>query len=356
MRAGLDVSLITFDLPEEELPGVRGYRLSRPFRIRPSTPHYIDYLMPAGRLTRLLKGLECDVLMGSYATHYGWLAARTRFRPFVLQTWTGDLTVYPFEGVKRFFFGPVVRSTVRRADLITTDGVALLDQGQRLFPQYAGKMIATRWGIQTDVGHEGLESSWASFASKHGIADIEGLCVVTAPRGLQHWYQPELLLPALMKALSDDEKLFVILLTLAHDRSDAVDQLVRRLEAHPRAHVVDEFITTAEMQAIWSVTDIVVSVPHSDGVSESVLESVYAGAFPILSDIPSNRSLVADGLSATLVPCEEPAIVEAIKRRAKQHADGASAEQEHNRSWIVTNATVEQTASFLAEKIRTLVA
>src|SRR5690606_4800320 len=123
-----------------------------------------------------------------YATHYGWLAARTAFHPFVMQTWTGDLTVYPFEGLKRMVLGPIVRYGLRRADLITTDGSALLEEGRRLFPEHAHKMLATRWGISTSRNIEHTPDK-QPLARLVGLQSLKGLTVVVSPRGLQHWYQ-----------------------------------------------------------------------------------------------------------------------------------------------------------------------
>ena len=287
VRAGINVSLISYDPPDRDLPGVQFIPLRG--RIRPKAT-YLDYVRPAGLLRKAIASVGCDVVMGSYATHYGFLAARTGFQPLIMQTWTGDLTVYPFSGPKRLWYRPVVRYVLRRADLVTTDGTALLEIGRRRHPDAAHKMVATRWGIDTAALDKGTRDP-----------ELAAYTVVTSPRGLQHWYEPETVLTALLDLLATENRTFVIVLTLGHERSAEVQRQLDKLEAHARARVIDRFLDHSEMADVWHTTDIVVSIPHADGISESVLEAAYAGAYPVLSDIPSNRSLVADGLKANIL-------------------------------------------------------
>ena len=349
--AGIQVVLFTFDMPDEPLPGVKVIELKRRRR---GKVRYLDYFQPAAQLSHRIEEERCNLVMGSYATHYGWLAARTGFKPLVMQTWTGDLTVYPFKGVRRIFFGPIVRYGLRRADLITTDGKALLKQGQQLYPEYAHRMIATRWGISTSRS-SGLTRDKAAFAQSAGLDSLEGYTVVVAPRGLQHWYQPELVIETLLTAVERDTQIFAVMLTMGHQRDPNMDALLRTLDHHPRALVVDRFLDTEEMDALWSAADLVLSIPYSDGISESVLEAIHAGALPILSDIPSNRSLVEDGVQASLVDTDIESVVAAIVAAAHLDHPQAAEMRRHNRDWIVRNATVEATAAELASVLRGIV-
>jgi glycosyltransferase involved in cell wall biosynthesis len=145
------------------------------------------------------------------------------------------------------------------------------------------------------------------------------------------------------------------MLTMGHQRDPNMDALLRTLDHHPRALVVDRFLDTEEMDALWSAADLVLSIPYSDGISESVLEAIHAGALPILSDIPSNRSLVEDGVQASLVDTDIESVVAAIVAAAHLDHPQAAEMRRHNRDWIVRNATVEATAAELASVLRGIV-
>jgi glycosyltransferase involved in cell wall biosynthesis len=73
-----------------------------------------------------------------------------------------------------------------------------------------------------------------------------------------------------------------------------------------------------EMPNLLSQSDIYVSTSPYDGTSVSLLEALASGAFPVVTDIPSNREWIADGDNGFLVPKENEIllakkIVEAIR-------------------------------------------
>ncbi len=59
-----------------------------------------------------------------------------------------------------------------------------------------------------------------------------------------------------------------------------------------------------EMPGLLSRADIYVSTSLHDGASVSLLEALASGAFPIVTDIPSNREWISDGDNGFLVPKE----------------------------------------------------
>jgi len=67
-------------------------------------------------------------------------------------------------------------------------------------------------------------------------------------------------------------------------------------------------------------TDIYVSTSLHDGTSVSLLEALGSGAFPVVTDIPSNREWISDGENGFLVPTDEERvlamrILESIRNR-----------------------------------------
>ena len=365
VAAGMDVTLITFDTPDTELPGVDVRLLKRPFRLRrtgvgkgtgaePSAkPRWADYLLPAGRVRSVLEEASCDILMGSYATHYGWLAARAGFNPFVLQTWTGDLTVYPFSGLKRLVFGPIVRYGIARADLVTTDGRALAERARMLYPDRESRFVPVRWGIDTNR-LAGVERTKNDLRRLFNLRDIDRMTVVTSPRGLQHWYQPGVALDAIDALLHQRESVFAVILTLGHDRTPEVEARIDKLRLNPRVLIVEQFLDSRALNGVWGATDVVLSIPHADGISESVLEAVYVGAVPVLSKIPSNESLVADGLDAALVTNDAFSVAATLLEAVDRDSADLESIRQRNRRWVEENATIRRTTSQLVALLEEL--
>ena len=61
-------------------------------------------------------------------------------------------------------------------------------------------------------------------------------------------------------------------------------------------------------QIFLGQADIYVSTSLHDGTSVSLLEAMGSGAFPIVTDIPSNREWIHHGQNGFLVPVNEEKI------------------------------------------------
>ncbi len=60
-----------------------------------------------------------------------------------------------------------------------------------------------------------------------------------------------------------------------------------------------------EMPNLLAQSDIYVSTSFYDGTSVSLLEALASGAFPVVTDIPSNREWISEGNNGFLVPKED---------------------------------------------------
>ena len=79
-------------------------------------------------------------------------------------------------------------------------------------------------------------------------------------------------------------------------------------------------IAHSDMPTLLAEADIYVSTSLSDGTSVSLLEAMGSGAFPIVTDILSNREWIADGVNGFLVSPESERnlagrIIEVIRNR-----------------------------------------
>ena len=75
-----------------------------------------------------------------------------------------------------------------------------------------------------------------------------------------------------------------------------------------------------EMADLLSKSDIYISTSLDDGTSVSLLEAMASGAFPIVTDIASNREWIVNGKNGFLVSIEDEKmlarrIIEAIRNR-----------------------------------------
>lgn len=85
---------------------------------------------------------------------------------------------------------------------------------------------------------------------------------------------------------------------------------------------------------------------HGEGLSKSVVESMFLGIAPIITDIPGNRDLLKDGVSGWMIPVKNsPAIAQALTQMASDKSErerrGVHA-AEHMRAHFHIDQTVER--------------
>ncbi|QXD14296.1 glycosyltransferase family 4 protein [Rhodocaloribacter litoris] len=343
-RQGLRVTLLTFHPPPAPLDGVAVRYLRPPFHASAKTMSWIDFCGPVRPLRRLLAALGVDVFMPSYATSYGWMGARTGFRPLLLNTWTYDVAGYPFEGWKQWIFRPLVRWVLGRAQLIFTDGAGLADFVRTHYPVPPERVIPAFWGLHLA---DYVFPDPAEARARWGLPP--GVPVVVSARGLRDWYDPERILTAFGHLLAARPGAHVVVLTLGHERTPAVQAHLDALAAHPRARVLDRFLSREEMNAIWAAADVLVSVPPRDGISVGILEGMYAGVIPVVSDIASNRSFLTPETAVFVAPEASLAhvLTGVVDRLPALKARIAPV----NRQWVAEHASVEATARMVAEHV-----
>ena len=76
-----------------------------------------------------------------------------------------------------------------------------------------------------------------------------------------------------------------------------------------------------QLPSILASADVYVSASFRDGTSNSLLEAMSTGTFPVVSDIPANRPWIDDGRSGLLFPPgDADALADALTRALKDSA------------------------------------
>jgi glycosyltransferase involved in cell wall biosynthesis len=101
-------------------------------------------------------------------------------------------------------------------------------------------------------------------------------------------------------------------LRIAHGGSQTAE--LQRRVAGSNGHIeFCGFMERAAFREALGDAEIFVSVPSSDATSVALLQAMAAGAFPIVSDLPTQRELVESGVNGLRVPLHDPdALADAI--------------------------------------------
>ncbi len=279
---------------------------------------YLDYLQGGNVLREALAVHRIDVLNPLNVTPFAVWAQRSGFHPTVACAFGADILEYPPTGVlspadagrvwesldvaprrttrwliawKRRFFRKRVAAALAHADLVTGDNQFLVDSMRDWFGIATSKLQVLRWGVEPAL-FETAPATLAALRARFGIQP--GQCVVLSPRGAKPIYQTDIILEAFELCLAQGCKNTVFIqLGAGYAVAPAIGATARKLAAlYPNFQFVAEALTREELHALWQLVDVFVSAPVYDGYSAALAEGRYAGAIPVVNDIPAHQELI----------------------------------------------------------------
>ncbi|PYQ48787.1 MAG: hypothetical protein DMF78_20380 [Acidobacteria bacterium] len=237
----------------------------------PRAPSSLGALRAVPRVLSAIRSFAPDILHAHYAGPLAAVAALSGVRPFVVTVMGGDVLfeqhVAPTARQRR-----AVRRLLARADLILAKSERLARAVGEL-GDFASKTHTVVWGV--DVSRFAGLPSRSEARKRWQLEDRHR--VVLSPRILQPLYNVHLLVEALPGLLARQPAALLLLTEYVAD-----PDYRRRIEERAtalgvRAHV--RFLGTVPAEAmpsLYAAADVVASVPFSDGLPQSVFESMAA--------------------------------------------------------------------------------
>jgi glycosyltransferase involved in cell wall biosynthesis len=201
------------------------------------------------------------------------------------------------------FYGPrkwMIKRILNTADIITSKSI-FLDGALNQIGNYAHKIRRVTWGVDTKRFHTGVEVGF--LRQRWNIQKDE--LVFFCPRLCQPIYNKHLNIQAFADYLGragpgTNGKLIVAELSADKAYSRQLKGLVAKLGLTEQVCFVGA-IPHQEMPAYFNLADIMVSIPQSDGMPQSLYEAMACGTYPILGNLETYRELIQDGVNGRLV-------------------------------------------------------
>ncbi len=119
----------------------------------------------------------------------------------------------------------------------------------------------------------------------------------------------------------------------------AIEQVLTRYPAAQRSIVIKGYTAKADMLQQMSGADVFISIPERDGTPLSLLEAMYVGLLPLVSDIDANAEWL-DSETAVWVGEYTPAAVALALQTSINQLAGISQWQATNRHKVCNNANL----------------
>jgi glycosyltransferase involved in cell wall biosynthesis len=288
---------------------------------------------------RVVRRVRPDVIHVHYAYQALASVPLLRFHPLVISVMGGD--VLADQGY-RGFRARLARLLLDHADAITSKS-AFIDTVLAKIGNYQHKVHRVTWGIDLNHFHPFRNTSALRNRLRIGCGEM----VVFDPRLAQPLYNKHVILEAFARYLTLGPPA-VLLISELEGSKEYLARLRARaeeLEILPHVRFVGS-IDHAEMADYYSLADVTISIPSSDGFPQTIYEASACGSLLVLGDLPQYREAMSDGLKARLVPIDDAmALAEALLWIAR-HPDSKAEGIEKGRGYaarVANKRTEDQT-------------
>ncbi len=243
-----------------------------------------------------IREIKPDILHAHYITSYGFLGALSEFHPLVLSAWGSDVLVAPKNSKINKV---IVKSTLRKADLVTCDGENHAAEVKRLGVD-PKRIRVIYFGVDTQkfspqpkkegVREElGIKDSPTVISLRHlrPIYDVESL-VLAAPLVLKK-------IPQAKFIIAGDGKQRGHLENLAN--SLHISDCIRFVGMIPHDEL-PEYLASADVYVSTSLSD--------GGISISTLEAMACGLPVVVTNSGDNKKWIKEEENGFVIPVREP--------------------------------------------------
>lgn len=302
-RRGHDVTVLTVEPAEPS--DVEGFRQ---IDLRASGgSRKIGRLIAAWKLVREIRRMNPDLVHVHYLRGLAWGLVASRPHPCVVTPWGSD--VLEEQGAFREWYSkPLTRALLRMADLVSVHSEFMKASVERILPGLSS-LVRIGWGIDLKTFRKGMPTM--ALRNRWGIPSDAR--VIFSPRLARRLYRHETIvqaLPLILKAVP--RAVLVVTEQFADtDYLAFLKELVSELGVSPSVRFVRP-IPYSEMPVWMNLAEVVVMVPDSDGMPNTLLETMACGASLVLKRLPQYRELIQDGIHGTYVAGAPDEIARAV--------------------------------------------
>jgi glycosyltransferase involved in cell wall biosynthesis len=260
-------------------------------------------------VARLIRRCRPDIVHVHYAYNLSaWLAMLAEHHPLVVSVMGGDV-LFDEQGSPTPSGRRLTLRLLESADLITSKSDFLVQVLDRL-GGFGSKAIKVVWGVdlkrfrRVDAG--GLRATLG-----FGPEDR----VILSPRILQRFYNVHVIVEAMPRIVTAIPGARLLITEYQADLAYR-DEISRRVDALGLGKHV-RFVGSVphdEMPQHYSLAEVTVGVPPSDGLPQTLLEGMACGVPSILSQLRRYEELVTHGESAFFVDISPESIADGVIR------------------------------------------
>ncbi len=289
---GHEVTVLTVEPCEESSAPFRQFDLRCP-----RGPRKAGRMLSALRLMATVRQLRPALVHAHYLRGLAWGLVLRRIPPCVVTPWGSD--VLEEQGAFREWYArPLTCALLRRADIVTAHSGYMAARVRALATRPIERI---GWGVDLTRFRPGLRETPEARALRRrwSLPDRQ---VILSPRLAQPFYNHHRLIRALPMVREKVPDAVAVIPEHCPDIDYA--RKLRRLadEMGVADHVRFPGSIPYQDMPLWlNIADVAVMLPDSDGMPNSLLETMACGAVPVLNRLPQYTELVSHGRNGLFV-------------------------------------------------------
>lgn len=288
----------------------------------------VGRLLSAAQLTFVIRKLRPDIVHAHYLRGLAWGLPLVRSCPVVVTPWGSD--VLEEQGAfKEWYSRHLTRSVLTAADLVVVHSRYMEDRVRPLLN--AGAQVARiGWGVNLHMFRAGLDVEPLRRRWNLGPDRL----VIFSPRLAQPCYRHDLVIRAFSLVRKQLPNAALVLSGQFADIHylNMLHRLVSDLHLDEHVRFLGP-IPYSEMPSWMNLADIMVMVPQSDGMPNTLWEAMACGAFPVLIRLPQYDEVIQDQLNGCFVEPNPESLAHVLSDALANH-DLRTKAKERNRSLV----------------------
>jgi len=274
-------------------------------------PKPLRYLFALGKVKRVLRRLQPDLLNTHFLTGYGYWGHFSGVHPNVLTVWGDDVYVTPFESILK---NRLAQRALGGCDAVTGDSQDILSVCASLGadPERSFRVL---WGVDFAVFRPGQEMLWRE---EHGFAPDD--IVYFSPRSYtQPYYNIDVVIAAAARVRAVEPR--ARFLFSGYEGDPAPFRAAAAAAGIADVMAMVGRLPHAEFAVALRASDVFLSVPSVDATAVSLLEAMSTGIGVIVSSLRSSLEWITDGQSGLVVaPRDEIGLAAAMLKLGQEEA------------------------------------
>lgn len=229
---------------------------------------------------RYIRGIKPDIVHAHQIQGAGWLGSMSDHHPFILSAWGSDLLNMNLQPkIRKYFTWKAINSCNKLVLPSQHMHKAALSQG---IP--SKKLVVIPWGVDHNTfTSEGQDKSQSRIA----LGLPRDKILLLSPRALTPTYNIDTIISACSNLIARVKAVRLLLLKFNPDPDyyRYLQKLIKETHLDPYVIWIEQINDALSMAQLYSASDLLISIPSSEGYGLSVYEAMSCACPAVISDL-----------------------------------------------------------------------